>query len=40
LDRPFLYFIKDSLTGMILFQGRVCDPSSADDAPADDAPAI
>jgi len=28
LDHPFLYFIKDRLTGMILFQGRVSDPSA------------
>jgi len=26
-DRPFVFFIKDQKTGMILFQGRVVDPS-------------
>ncbi len=25
-DRPFLYFIKDMLTGLILFAGRVANP--------------
>jgi len=27
-DRPFLFFLKDKLTGMLLFQGRVVDPSA------------
>ena len=26
-DRPFAFFIKDSLSGMILFSGHVVDPS-------------
>lgn len=26
-DRPFAFFIKDNLTGMILFSGHVTDPS-------------
>jgi len=26
-DRPFLFFLRDKLTGMLLFQGRVADPS-------------
>jgi serpin B len=25
-DRPFLFFLRDKLTGMLLFQGRVEDP--------------
>ena len=25
-DRPFLYLIKDNLTGMVLFAGRVSNP--------------
>ncbi len=28
LDRPFLFFVFDDLTGSILFMGRVADPSS------------
>eukprot|EP00088_Acartia_fossae_P044114 TRINITY_DN4675_c0_g1_i13.p1 TRINITY_DN4675_c0_g1~~TRINITY_DN4675_c0_g1_i13.p1 ORF type:complete len:538 (+),score=168.37 TRINITY_DN4675_c0_g1_i13:176-1789(+) len=28
-DRPFVFFIKDQETGMILFQGRVVDPSQS-----------
>ena len=27
-DRPFLFFLRDKLTGMLLFQGRVVDPSA------------
>jgi len=27
-DRPFLFFLRDKLTGMLLFQGRVADPSA------------
>jgi len=26
-DHPFLFYLKDKLTGMLLFQGRVADPS-------------
>ena len=25
-DRPFLFMLRDKLTGMLLFQGRVVDP--------------
>ncbi len=26
-DKPFLYLIKDNLTGLVLFAGRLSDPS-------------
>lgn len=30
IDQPFLYVLRDSATGLILFSGRVVDPSSDD----------
>jgi serine protease inhibitor len=27
LDRPFLYFIRETSTGTILFMGKVADPT-------------
>lgn len=27
-DRPFLFFLRDALTGMVVFQGRVADPAA------------
>ena len=29
-DRPFLFFIRDRPTGLVLFAGRVADPSVTD----------
>jgi serpin B len=26
-DRPFLFHVRDSLTGLVLFAGRLADPS-------------
>jgi serine protease inhibitor len=26
-DHPFLFFIRDEASGLVLFQGRVADPS-------------
>ena len=26
-DRPFMFMLRDKLTGMLLFQGRVVDPT-------------
>jgi serpin B len=28
VDRPFLFFLRDRLTGVVLFQGRVVDPGA------------
>ena len=27
-DRPFMFFLRDKLTGILLFQGRVMDPTA------------
>ena len=27
VDRPFIFYIRDKVTGVLLFQGRVADPT-------------
>ena len=35
-DHPFLFFLRDLQTGMIIFQGRMVNPVAEDDPVAED----